>query len=91
MTAAGNGNEILFSPIQVGAREAKNRLVMASTSSALGDHTGAATVRNAAYLERRARGGVGMIVTEAQCSTLGGIYQGDGKIHCCPLPLGPCP
>ena len=25
-----------------------------------------------------------MIVTEAECFTLGGSYQGDGKIHCCP-------
>ncbi len=57
--------KILFTPIELGSREIKNRLVMASTTSGLGDHTGAATERNSAYLERRAQGGVGMIVTEA--------------------------
>ena len=62
---AGMAEDIMFSPIQVGPLEMKNRLVMASTTSALGDHTGAATARNAAYLARRAAGGVGMIVTEA--------------------------
>ena len=57
--------KILFTPIELGSREIKNRLVMASTTSGLGDHTGAATERNEAYLERRAQGGAGMIVTEA--------------------------
>lgn len=54
----------VFTPIQIGSHEVKNRLVMASTTSSLGDRDGAATRRNAAYLERRAQGGVGMIVTE---------------------------
>jgi len=58
------GGDPAFTPIQVGRQWVRNRLVMASTTSALGDHTGAATQRNAAYYERRARGGVGMIVTE---------------------------
>jgi 2,4-dienoyl-CoA reductase-like NADH-dependent reductase (Old Yellow Enzyme family)/thioredoxin reductase len=53
-----------FTPIQVGSHEVKNRLVMASTTAVLGDRDGAATKRNVAYLERRAQGGVGMIVTE---------------------------
>ena len=65
MNTVSPENEVLFTPIQVGPVLVKNRLVMASTTSALGDHTGAATERNVAYLERRARGGVGMIVTEA--------------------------
>ena len=54
-----------FAPIRVGSFEVKNRLVMSSVTSGLGDHTGAATERNAAFLERRARGGVGMVITEA--------------------------
>ena len=54
-----------FTPIRVGNFEVKNRLVMSSVTSGLGDHTGAATERNAAFLERRARGGVGMVITEA--------------------------
>ena len=44
-----------FTPIRVGGFEVKNRLVMSSVTSGLGDHTGAATERNAAFLERRAR------------------------------------
>lgn len=55
----------VFTPIRIGAREVRNRLVMASVTSALGDHSGAATERNAAFLERRARGGVGMVISEA--------------------------
>ncbi|MEE8436599.1 MAG: FAD-dependent oxidoreductase [bacterium] len=54
-----------FTPIRVGNFDVKNRLVMSSVTSGLGDHTGAATERNAAFLERRARGGVGMVITEA--------------------------
>ena len=54
-----------FTPIRVGNFQVKNRLVMSSVTSGLEDHTGAATERNAAFLERRARGGVGMVITEA--------------------------
>lgn len=54
----------IWTPIRVGTVTVKNRLVMASTTSALGQE-GVVSDRNLAYYARRARGGVGMIVTEA--------------------------
>lgn len=62
--AAHVGKEILFSPIRIGPTEVKNRLAMSATTAALGNN-GFAIDRNVAYYERRARGGVGMIITEA--------------------------
>jgi 2,4-dienoyl-CoA reductase-like NADH-dependent reductase (Old Yellow Enzyme family)/thioredoxin reductase len=55
---------LVSSPIRIGTITVKNRLVMASTTSALG-RDGFASERNLAYYHRRARGGVGTIVTEA--------------------------
>jgi 2,4-dienoyl-CoA reductase-like NADH-dependent reductase (Old Yellow Enzyme family)/NADPH-dependent 2,4-dienoyl-CoA reductase/sulfur reductase-like enzyme len=56
--------DLIFSPIRIGNIIVKNRLVMASTTSALG-HEGFVSDRNLAYYQRRARGGVGTVVTEA--------------------------
>lgn len=59
-----SAKELIFSPIRIGTITVKNRLVMASTTSALGQD-GFVSDRNLAYYHRRARGGVGTIVTEA--------------------------
>jgi 2,4-dienoyl-CoA reductase-like NADH-dependent reductase (Old Yellow Enzyme family)/thioredoxin reductase len=64
MSRAHRAKDIIFSPIAIGHLTVKNRLVMASTTSALGQD-GFVTTRNCAYYQRRARGGVGAIVTEA--------------------------
>jgi len=56
--------ELIWTPIRIGAITVKNRLVMASTTSALGQD-GFVSDRNLAYYARRARGGVGTIITEA--------------------------
>jgi 2,4-dienoyl-CoA reductase-like NADH-dependent reductase (Old Yellow Enzyme family) len=63
MTAQAS-RELIFSPIRIGNLTVKNRLVMASTTTALGQD-GFVSDRNLAYYARRARGGVGTIVTEA--------------------------
>ena len=59
-----SARELIWSPIRIGNITVKNRLVMASTTSALGQD-GFVSDRNLAYYARRARGGVGTIVTEA--------------------------
>jgi 2,4-dienoyl-CoA reductase-like NADH-dependent reductase (Old Yellow Enzyme family) len=64
MTEPPTARELIFSPIGIGNITVKNRLVMASTTSALGQD-GFVSDRTLAYYARRARGGVGLIVTEA--------------------------
>lgn len=63
-TGAGTPEHLVWTPVRIGPVTVKNRLVMASTTSALGQD-GFVTDRNCAYYARRARGGVGMVVTEA--------------------------
>jgi 2,4-dienoyl-CoA reductase-like NADH-dependent reductase (Old Yellow Enzyme family)/thioredoxin reductase len=63
-TGAGTPEHLVWTPVRIGPVTVKNRLVMASTTSALGQD-GFVTDRNLAYYARRARGGVGMVVTEA--------------------------
>ena len=55
--------DTLFSPITVGARELRNRIVHAATVTGLGKDR-AVTDRLIAYHAARARGGTAMIVTE---------------------------
>ncbi len=54
----------LFSPVKINGLELKNRAVMPAMGTGYGARDGAVTDRLAAYLERRARGGVGLIITE---------------------------
>lgn len=55
----------LFSPIQIGQREVKNRLIMTGMSGHMSPPDGSVTEREIAFYERRARGGVGYIVVGA--------------------------
>jgi 2,4-dienoyl-CoA reductase-like NADH-dependent reductase (Old Yellow Enzyme family) len=64
VSEAGAAGGLAWTPIRIGSLTVKNRLVMASTTSALGQD-GFVTERNVAYYARRARGGVGTIITEA--------------------------
>lgn len=55
----------LFEPVRVGSMEVKNRFVMAPMVTNYCETDGAATDRIVAYFRARARGGVGLIITEA--------------------------
>jgi 2,4-dienoyl-CoA reductase-like NADH-dependent reductase (Old Yellow Enzyme family)/thioredoxin reductase len=59
--------ERLFSPVRLGARRAKNRVMMLATTSGLSEGR-RVSERQIAFLLARARGGVGTIVTEAMAA-----------------------
>lgn len=59
--------EILGSPGKLGTVTVKNRSVMTAASCSLSDVGGKMTEDMIAYYERRARGGVGLIITEMVC------------------------
>ena len=54
----------LFSPVRYGRREARNRLVQAPMSVGYADREGRATRAMVEHYGRRAKGGVGMVITE---------------------------
>lgn len=54
----------LFSPLTIGGRELPNRIVLAPKPSGLAAADGFAAAELAEYYGRRARGGVGLILTE---------------------------
>lgn len=56
--------EKLFSPIKIGSVELKNRVVMAPMHIGLGQFNGCPTDKMMDYYEERAKGGVGLIITE---------------------------
>ena len=53
-----------FSPIQIGPLKLKNRLVMAPLTRQVAELDGTPTDEMAAYYARRARGGIGLIISE---------------------------
>ncbi len=54
----------LFTPLQVAGRQLRNRIVMAPAPSGLAGRDGFCHSALVSYYERRAMGGVGMIITE---------------------------
>jgi len=54
----------LFSPMNIGSVQIKNRLVMTAMCVGLARHDGAVSDALAAYYEERAAGGTGLIITE---------------------------
>lgn len=54
----------LNSPVQIGGLELKNRIAMAAMGVEIADEDGHAREPIIAYYEERARGGVGLIITE---------------------------
>lgn len=64
--------ENVFSPVKIGPLTLKNRLVMAPLTRQLADADGTPTADMAAYYARRARGGIGLIVSEGtyECDEL---------------------
>jgi len=59
----------LFSPVTINGLELKNRAVMPAMGTGYGALDGTVTDRLTAYLERRARGGVGLISPRSARST----------------------
>ena len=58
---------LLSSPGTIGSLTIKNRVAMTAASACLTEPDGAMTEAMLAYYERRARGGVGLIITEMVC------------------------
>ncbi|MFI3173601.1 MAG: FAD-dependent oxidoreductase [Bacillota bacterium] len=56
--------ETLFTPLNIGSLMIKNRGVMSPMATDLADTNGNATRRSIAYYEERAKGGIGLIITE---------------------------
>ena len=56
--------DMLFSPMNIGNVEIKNRIVMAPMCMGFGQYNGCATETMMNYYEERAKGGVGLIFTE---------------------------
>jgi len=58
---------LLFSPGTIGSLTIKNRVAMTAASACLTQPDGTMTEAMLAYYERRAQGGVGLIITEMVC------------------------
>ena len=54
----------LFSPIKIKSLDLANRVVMPPMGTNLGNPDGTVSEANLAFMKRRARGGVGLIITE---------------------------
>ena len=54
----------LFSPFKLGSQTIKNRIAMAPLTRQMAHADGTPTDEMAAYYGRRARGGLGLIITE---------------------------
>ena len=59
--------EKLFSPGAIGTLTIPNRIVMTAASASLSQPDGTMTEDMLAYYEARAKGGVGLIITEMVC------------------------
>ncbi|MEW6442791.1 MAG: FAD-dependent oxidoreductase [bacterium] len=66
----------LFSPITIGKCQIRNRILSSGHVTSFG-RDGLPTDQHVRYFERRAKGGIGLIVMEAQCISP----------HCNPLPI----
>ena len=78
----------LFSPITINSMELKNRAVMPAMATGYAEKGGIAGDRLTAYLERRAAGGTGLIITEI-CAVdprheIFPMNSGYGMIHLSP-------
>ena len=59
--------DLLFSPGRIGSLTIPNRIAMTAASASLSQPDGTMTEDMLAYYEARARGGVGLIITEMVC------------------------
>jgi len=67
--------ETLFSPFKIGTLELRNRIVMGPMGTNLSNPDGTITEEQIGYYEARARGGVGLIITEMAVVDPIGRYQ----------------
>lgn len=56
--------QTLFSPMKIGNTEIKNRVIMTAMGVDVSDHDGTVNEKTVAYYQERAKGGVGLIITE---------------------------
>jgi len=68
----------LFDPLRIGAMDVKNRLVMAPMGTNLASLEGKVTPSLVSYYQARARGGVGLIITDDTTITSSAIYHPNG-------------
>jgi 2,4-dienoyl-CoA reductase-like NADH-dependent reductase (Old Yellow Enzyme family)/pyruvate/2-oxoglutarate dehydrogenase complex dihydrolipoamide dehydrogenase (E3) component len=66
----------LFSPFSLGGLKLKNRIVMAAMGNNLSHPQGNVSDQSIAYYQERAKGGVGLIITEACPVSLPGRHRG---------------
>ncbi|KUG04635.1 2,4-dienoyl-coa reductase [hydrocarbon metagenome] len=71
----------LFSPIQVGDMQVKNRIVMAPMLVGYGHLDGRVSQSTIDYYETRARGGAGLIIVEAACIDSPAGQEGIGQLN----------
>jgi 2,4-dienoyl-CoA reductase (NADPH2) len=62
--AVGTGFEALFTPMTLGTRSIRNRIMLAPMSVCYGAADGAVTDREIEHYARRAQGGAGVVITE---------------------------
>ncbi len=71
----------LFSPIQVGDMQLKNRIIMASMLVGYGHVDGRVSQSTLDYYETRAKGGAGLIIVEAACIDSPAGLEGIGQLN----------
>lgn len=69
---------LIFSPFTVGGLRLKNRILMAAMGNNFSHPQGTVSDRAIAYYAERARGGAGLIITEASPVSLSGRHRGRG-------------
>lgn len=69
---------LIFSPFTVGGLRLKNRILMAAMGNNFSHPQGTVSDRAIAYYRERAKGGTGLIITEATPVSLSGRHRGRG-------------
>ena len=81
-------HESLFQPLRVGPLELKNRVIFGPHTTEFG-RDGLPTSRHTAYYAERARGGVGMIVTESSYVHKSSLSKANSVLSCDPAVVTP--
>ena len=69
---------LTFSPFPLGSMHLRNRIIMAAMGNNFSHPQGAVSDRAIAYYAERAKGGAGLIITEASPVSLSGRHRGRG-------------
>lgn len=83
-----NDQPNLFEPLQVGPLEISNRIVFGPHTTEFGHRT-LPTSRHTAYYEERARGGVGLIISESSYVHPSSLSKANSILSCNPDAVGP--